>query len=166
MEGTELFKLINELIGHLIWPLCIFGVLFLFKKKIELLFQVLKKIKLKDFEAEFEQREKSFAEEEVSPINDELEVLNQKIKDLESIITQQNGLESKKIQDIDNVNEATRKRIIDALNNEKYRWRSLETLSSISGVSKEAVRDAIITDQNIVLSKGKSGRQIVRLKNR
>ncbi|NAS31033.1 hypothetical protein GTQ40_08640 [Flavobacteriaceae bacterium R38] len=73
-------------------------------------------------------------------------------------------MESKKTQNI--VNDAIHKRIIDALKNGKYRWRSLETLASISGISTGAIRDLLVTDENIVLSKGKSGRQIVRFKGR
>ena len=77
---SSTFSEINELIGHLIWPILILILIFMFKDKISALFSSLRKLRFSDIEAEFDEREKSFAEQEVSPLNDEIDGLVKRIE--------------------------------------------------------------------------------------
>lgn len=162
--ANSTFSEINELIGHLIWPFFLIVFFFLFRDKISDLIKSLKKLKISEFEAEFNEREKAFAEEEVSPINDEIDGLISRVKDLEE---QNNIKQISQETDAKVLDETSIKtRIIEALENSSYKWRSIPKLASIAGVPEEKVLETIRKDMNIVLSKGKSGRQIARMKNK
>ena len=168
VDTSNTFSQINELIGHLIWPLLLLIFAFLFKGKISLLLNNLKKIKFSDIEAEFNEREKKFAEQDISPLNDEIDGLHQRIAKLEKAILSYTSKTTEKLRGGQSIDEASaRNRILDALENNQYRWRSIPKLASISGVSEEEVLEILRKDSNnIVLSKGKSGRRIARLKNK
>jgi hypothetical protein len=57
-------------------------------------------------------------------------------------------------------------RLFKALNDPAHRFRSLERLSYVAGMSKGETLDLIQGEPDIVLSKGKSGKFIARLKSR
>lgn len=160
---TNLFQLINELISHLIWPLILLLIAFLFREKIAALFNAIKRIKFSDFEADFEEREKKFAEEDISPLIDEVEGLTTRLKELENkfmLISETKEKNEIKI-DVDAINN----RISEALKNNSFKWRSISKLASVSGTSEDTVLDILRKDDKVTLSKGKSGRRIARLRD-
>lgn len=57
-------------------------------------------------------------------------------------------------------------RIKDALKDDKFTWRKVDTLAYKGGVTKGELLDIIRMDTDIVLGKGKSGAQIAKLKIR
>ena len=61
---------------------------------------------------------------------------------------------------------ALRRVIEQALQRNRYRWRSTERLSIVAGVSLEEVREILRTDDRFVVSRGKSGREIAGLRER
>jgi hypothetical protein len=64
-------------------------------------------------------------------------------------------------------NQLTAKdRIKRALQDPRYKWRSVERLSYLAGVPEKEALDIVRADDDIVLGKGVSGRQIARLKSR
>jgi hypothetical protein len=58
------------------------------------------------------------------------------------------------------------KRMIEALNDEAWVWRSTERLAIIAGVSEPEATAILRHDANVVFSKGQSGRRIARLKRK
>jgi len=71
-------------------------------------------------------------------------------------------------QKIDGENKEERsayKRMIEALQADAWKWRSIERLAIIGGVSEEEALTILRRDSNVVFGKGKkSGRRIARLK--
>jgi hypothetical protein len=57
-------------------------------------------------------------------------------------------------------------RMKQALEDPRYRWRSVERLSHIAGVPEADALKILRDDAAIVLGMGKSGREIARLKSR
>ena len=57
-------------------------------------------------------------------------------------------------------------RIIDALSDENWVWRSIERLAVIGGITEDEALDILRRDSNVILGKGKSGRRIARLKTK
>ena len=164
VSSSNTFSQINELIGHLIWPILILILFFMFKDKISALFSSLRKLRFSDIEAEFDEREKSFAEQEVSPLNDEIDGLVKRIEKLEA---ESAGNVSAGINHMQQENDdKIKSRIIDALEDGQYRWRSIPKLASLSGSSEEQIISILRDENNVVLSKGKSGRKIARLNYR
>ncbi|MFC2130602.1 hypothetical protein ACFLSQ_04150 [Bacteroidota bacterium] len=162
-NNTGTLSLIIELIGHIIWPLLMIVFILIFKEKISSLFKSIKRLKIADVEAEFEKREKSFAEKEVSPLNDEIDGLVEKINILEKEVA---DLKHMPVAEESTDNSAIKNRIMDALENGHYRWRSIQKLASLAGASSETVLEILRGDNNVVLGDGKSGRKIARVKNR
>ncbi len=161
--STDPFVLTVQLIGHLIWPVVLLIFILVFKSKISLLFHSIKKIRFADVEAEFEKREQSFAEKEVSPLNDELDGLLDKIRILEQEVAE---LKHEPIQDLPDDTEAIKGRIMDALAHGAFRWRSIPKLAALSGSSNDEVLNVLRNEQDVILGQGKSGRQIAKLKSR
>lgn len=62
--------------------------------------------------------------------------------------------------------DAVRGRLLDALTTSEYKWRSLERLAEIAGVSQPTVLDILRTMPEVELSVGKSNRQIAGLTKR
>jgi len=60
----------------------------------------------------------------------------------------------------------TYNRMIEALNDEGWKWRSIEKLAIIGGVSEDEALAILRQDANVVFDKGKSGRRIARLKTK
>lgn len=72
-------------------------------------------------------------------------------------------IEGKRVE-IDNKNErAAYERMINALKDETWVWRSVERLAMIGGVSEGVALDILRQDPNVVFGKGKSGRKIARV---
>jgi TIR domain len=58
-------------------------------------------------------------------------------------------------------------RMLEALNDEAWTWRSIDRLAIVGGVSEGEALDILRRDSNIVFGKGnKSGRRIARLKTK
>lgn len=161
--STDSFVLINQLISHLIWPVFILVVIIVFKGKITSLFDSISKIRIADVEAEFEKREQSFAEKEVSPINDEMDGLFEKVNALEKELA---TLKNEPVPDASTDTVAIKNRIMDALEHGAFRWRSIHKLATLSGAPMDVVLSLLRNDSNVMLGVGKSGRQIAKLKSR
>lgn len=169
MEGSiisnnSILGNVIDLIGHLIWPTIVLVFILIFRGKILNLFDSLKKLKFSDIEAEFEEREKTFAEQEVSPLNDELDGLIKRIEKLEQ--ASQVKEKEKSADEPKHDEKAIKNKITDALENGPYRWRSIPKLASLSGTTENEVLEILRMDNNVILSMGKSGRRIARMKNK
>ena len=57
-------------------------------------------------------------------------------------------------------------RMIEALGEEDWTWRSIERLAIIGGVSEDEALAILRRDANVVFGKGKNGRRIARLKKK
>jgi hypothetical protein len=66
----------------------------------------------------------------------------------------------------DRRNRAAYKRMIAALNDIGWTWRSIERLAAIGGVTENEASDILRPDPNVVFGKGKSGRTIARVKTK
>ena len=171
--ATQTKSLIDFFLAFLDWPFLFFVLLILFayhfKDKISALLErgdiqiswgENKHIKLKDLS--------DGIDKEIDPLKEEIEALKEKLQELERSNTNEteqqttgdnNSLSPQQISDAE-------KRIIDGLNNHKYRWRSVERLASISGINENEVLNILRSNPDVDLSMGKSKRQIAKLKNR
>ena len=121
---------INVLVEHLIWPVLIIIFILAFKEKLSSLFENISRLKISELEAEFENREKDFADEEVSPLADEIDTLRERIESLESqLLPKQHNISA---VDLDKQDDAIRNRILTALEKGAFRWRTIDKLVSIS----------------------------------
>lgn len=161
--SNETFNMVNNLIDHIIWPVILLLFIIIFRKKISSLIESIKRLKFADVEAEFDRREKTFAEEEVSPLNDEMDGILERIKLLEVEVAQ---LRNEPILQENLDDEAVKSRIMDALDKGLKRWRSIQRLATLSGSSKDNVLKILRNEESVVLGQGKSGRQIARLISR
>lgn len=96
-----------------------------------------------------------------APIHDDIDDLKQRITALETTpASVKPDLDAK-------ATEAARQRMLTALEESRYRWRSIERLSSIAGISVEQASEILRPmHQEVVFSRGKAGRTIVRLSSR
>jgi hypothetical protein len=63
--------------------------------------------------------------------------------------------------------ESARRRIHEALADPKHKWRFVETLAVVGGVTEDEVMDLLHADDDVVFGKSKDdGRRIARLKSR
>lgn len=104
-----------------------------------------------------EQLNESFA-----PVSDDIDDLKQRIIVLEGSAHFSNPPDAQTALDGDLVDSA-RQRMLAALEEGKYRWRSIERLSSIAAISVAQASEILRPMQEVVFSRGKSGRTIVRL---
>jgi len=106
-------------------------------------------------------------DEELDPIRDEISELRNRIQDLEKGLHGEKA-EQKNEQLIDDEKryKDAEERIINGLKSHKYRWRSIERLANISGVSENETLDILRANSGVVLSRGKSGREIARMEDR
>ena len=105
-------------------------------------------------------------DKEFDPIREEIQVLREQI---DKLFPQKNGGTKDDSTDRgldDNQREVAESKILDSLKNQKYRWRSVEHLATATGVSESDVLYVISHNPDIVLSTGKSKRQIAKLKDR
>jgi hypothetical protein len=62
---------------------------------------------------------------------------------------------------------AARRRVYEALADTKYRWRSIERLAVLGGITEDEALEVLVQDPNVVFGKGKKhGKRIARLKGR
>jgi TIR domain len=62
---------------------------------------------------------------------------------------------------------AVRDRVYDALNDPEHKWRFVETLAALAGITDDEVVELLLQDPQVVLGKSKAdGRRIARLKSR
>jgi hypothetical protein len=62
---------------------------------------------------------------------------------------------------------AAKKRLYDALGDPSFKWRNIERLDILSGLSEDEVLEVLLPDPNVAFGKGKkSGKRIARLKDR
>ncbi len=102
----------------------------------------------------------SSLDEELDPIRDELSALKEKIIS-NSDSTQKSN---KKPPEFDR--EKAINKMKEALQSHKFRWRSIERLASLAEISEEQAHDLLLGQNDVVISKGKSGRVIARLEHR
>lgn len=107
-----------------------------------------------------EQLNESFA-----PVSDDIEDLKQRLTALEestNIAQPDNVKEILSAQEI----ESAKERMLSALEHKKYRWRSIERLSSIANITVAQASEILRSMQEVVFSRGKSKRTIIRLASR
>jgi hypothetical protein len=108
---------------------------------------------------------------EIDPAEDEIEAIKVKIERLEARLSSPGVPEHASVEElkpsevVSNDTNPTR-RIHEALSSGKYLWRSVERLAVIGGVSEIDTIAILRADPDVVLSKGKSGKSIARLKVR
>lgn len=107
-----------------------------------------------------EQLNESFA-----PVADDIEDLKQRLSVLEKTSTVDQPVNLQASLNEEEI-ESARQRMLSALENEKFRWRSIERLSSISGITVAQASEILRPMQEVVFSRGKSKRTIVRLSSR
>jgi hypothetical protein len=101
-------------------------------------------------------------DKEIDPLRDQVETLKQ---------AEQSANKTKPLEGVEFIN--TREPSVDALTRMKnalrppnYRWRTIPRLASIAAISEDEAKSLLRSDPEIVLSTGKSGNQIARLRSR
>jgi hypothetical protein len=106
-------------------------------------------------------------DEELDPIRDDIELLKSRLDhllprrniDVNAVVAEEASGSTRADE-----NEQTRiQRLRDALANPKYEWRSVERLAILIGTTEEEVVKLVLSQGDIRLGRGKSGRQIVGL---
>lgn len=64
------------------------------------------------------------------------------------------------------INNASKERILAALAEGKWAWRTIDALSTKAGLEPSETLAILRSDSDVVLGRGKSGKQIARLKSR
>ena len=62
--------------------------------------------------------------------------------------------------------EAQKRRLREALDNPKYKWRSVERLAAVAGLSEDEVIGLLLTQDDVRLSRSMTGHQIAGLRSR
>jgi len=103
---------------------------------------------------------------EIDPIREELQEMREKIEKLcpDSAEEIASTFVQGKLDDTQRKEAAFK--ILDGLKNSRYRWRSVERLALESGMSESDTLDILRADPKVLLSIGKSRREIARLKDR
>jgi hypothetical protein len=157
------------------WPflLCLFLVLFalVFRRQFEGLLNRGFTLKVKDFELTVEKKIEAAKQEvreevaqDLDPVRDELDAMKERTSPAPNAplgATVKGGGPATA-----ETGGSALSRMEQALEDPRYRWRSVERLSHLAGVSEADALEILRSDPNVVLSRGKSGRQIARLKSR
>jgi ElaB/YqjD/DUF883 family membrane-anchored ribosome-binding protein len=106
-----------------------------------------KSIRLRDLSKKLDQ--------EFDPVHGDIDELRSKVEQLQRQAGQTSSASDAQVPDV-------RERILDALKNGKWRWRSLEALSDLAGLSEQQTLEILRSERDVVLSRGKSGRRIAR----
>ncbi len=101
---------------------------------------------------------------EIDPIREELAQLKDALAKANALPQTDSAAQSDTLTP-DQIQAAT-KRMTEGLRSHEYRWRSVKRLASIAGLSNEVALGILRSNAEVVLSVGKSGRQIARLENR
>ncbi len=111
-----------------------------------------------------EQLNESFA-----PVADDIEDLKQRLSELEARLetgeVTRSGPPGMDGSPEQNMN-AAKERMLKALSEGQYRWRSIERLAAVAGVSKSEAEDVLRPLNEVVFGRGKPDRMIVRLESR
>ena len=157
---------ITELLKIFTWPLTILIILVFFKEPLLDLIRNIKKIKKGDFEAEFDKKADELVAQEVIPIQDQLDKFRKEIEERleqeflggEKIKSRSTGM----LTDEPSTEDVISTRVFNALQNGPYEWRSIDRLAMEAATSNEKVLEILRKDDNVKLSRGRSGRQIAR----
>jgi hypothetical protein len=163
--------LIDVLLALLDWPFLLFVFLLLFvlifKKKVMKLFErgdiqigwgEGRHIKLKELS--------DGIDEEIDPIKDEIQELREQLDKLAAKSPRGPTVPSAQQQLDEKRRRAAENKILEGLQNTKYRWRSVRRLATISGIPESDALDILRANPEVVLGVDKSKRQIARLKDR
>ena len=104
-------------------------------------------------------------DESFAPVSDDIDDLKQRIIALEETTRTAKSTDDETPLDAKSV-EAARQRMLAALEESSFRWRSIERLSSIAGISVAQSSEILRPMKEVVFGRGKSGRTIVRLSSR
>lgn len=116
-----------------------------------------KAIKLKELSDGFDQ--------ELDPVKEEIQALREEIKTLGGAASQNaNTLKAEVISDEQKV--SIEKRLQDALEDPRYRWRSVSRLATAAGISEGHAMDLLRENSDVDLGISKTKRQIAKLKSR
>ena len=163
--------LIDVFLALLDWPFLLFVFLllfvFIFKNKVMKLFDrgdiqigwgEGRHIKLKELS--------DGIDEEIDPIKDEIQELREQVDKLASKSQQSSTTPSAQEQLDEKRRKAVENKILEGLQNTKYRWRSVRRLAAISRVSESDALDILRENSQVVLGVDKSKRHIARLKDK
>ena len=109
------------------------------------------------------------SDESLAPVTDAIEELQERLTAVEQVLAQQPTGQPISSALNEQQREPIRERMLKALESSAYRWRSISDLASIGGITEPQAREILETlssEATVVLSRGKSGRDIVRLENR
>ena len=116
---------------------------------------------------ELEAKKDEWGAEDIASTMDRIERVEEQLKVINEV------LEKKKFLSVagDTIeapadDSAALVRIMEALKDTRFRWRSIERLSHVAGIDAEKTRKLLQRSDDVVFSVGKSGRTIVRLKTR
>lgn len=105
-------------------------------------------------------------DQEIDPIKEEIQELREQIEKLSSTSVKGVELMHSSHSLSDDQRKVAESRIIEGLKNHRYRWRSIERLAAISGISESDALDILRSNTDVVLSIGKSKQQIAKLRDR
>jgi hypothetical protein len=107
-------------------------------------------------------------DEEFDPLHDEIEALKEAVSALQAKaqVPSSGQIEPMGEQLSEQARKDALRRMKNALTTGKWRWRSIERLAVIGAVTESQAIDILRSDPEVVLSRGKSGNQIARLKSR
>jgi hypothetical protein len=103
--------------------------------------------------------------ESFAPVTDDIEDLKQRVSELEARAPRKPSAKSRPA-DIESSKGDAQRRMLEALEQGQYRWRSIERLANVGAVSDEEAESILRPLDEVVFSRGKSGRTIARLKTR
>jgi hypothetical protein len=106
--------------------------------------------------------------ETFAPVTDDIEDLKARIEEIEKI-TQKSKSEIRKDDSKDLTSEqieSARRRMLEGLESGKYTWRSIERLATIGNISETQASNILRPMNEVIFSRGKSGRTIVKLTSR
>lgn len=110
-----------------------------------------------------EQLNESFA-----TVTDDIEELKARMENLEKQLVDSTPRTSETLPTdlTDDQTEAARERMLKGLENGKYTWRSIDRLATIGNVTETQASNILRPMSEVVFSRGKSGRTIVKLTSR
>ncbi|WP_147820489.1 hypothetical protein [Salidesulfovibrio onnuriiensis] len=104
--------------------------------------------------------------ENFATVTDDIEELKTKVEQLEKQLAESNipHQQPEEKLGIPEEDDAVRQRMLSALQDGQYTWRSIDRLASIGGVAPDKAQDLLLPMKNIVFgTAGKSGRMIARI---
>ena len=102
-------------------------------------------------------------DKELDPIREELELLKAEFEKLRAGTGEEPEAQK---DDQDLTDELVKKKIYKALSSPRFRWRSLKSLSKLSGISEDAVLEHLESDSQIDVGRAKDGSAIAKFKHR